>query len=1440
MLASQWANRKATYDFVVVGSGYGGAITAARLASADLSPKPAICILERGREWPLGSFPDRLDRVTAEERSALNPLGLYETVNFRDISVMKASGLGGGSLINFNVALVPDPEVFELSDWPRTLRRDTMEPYYRKVAQMLRISVHPRAAEFPKFQALDRAAQAAGARAEPVPLTLNFDIDGVNEHGMRQAPCNGCGDCYTGCNYGGKNSLYMNYLPMAQRAGAEIYTQTKVEWVEKLANGSWRVHGRHVDGKRETPFELDTRHVVLAAGSLNSTEILLRSEMHGLKVSPRLGSGFSGNGDFFGIAYNSDHVVQALGIGSDRSKAQFAPGPAMVAVVKRNGTRPAMERFIIEEAVIPSAYVKAAQLAMAAFRGEDTDTGDEQAERARVLHDLGLRDAYTGGALRNTLFFMVTSMDDGNGSIVFDAPWWEKDGRIRIQWDDAGRQSTFARINTELRRMARELGSTYIENASWSTFNLRRLVTLHPLGGCPVGEDYMHGAADEFGRLFAGDGSVHEGLFVADGALLPSSIGANPLMTISAMAERVAERKIEQLKGREYPSRPVTVSFASVRASDLVGVRDEVLERLFRRAPHVGSLEQMANSDAFELDVAQRQIRNKTVWKGYLPKGLPLNELSTALFSGYYKRVWKEGERWLAMTGYLDGRVPVPHTLEEITIDKRTNDLDPGRYILLRYTDALESVFYDVLKMVSDDVVLYRGYTGQYPNGIRGFTAPLLRSYGFEHMSALDHQRLYEKGSAPTPQDVEGTWRMDAVANANHASGVAWLRFDSKPDGRMEVRYQLLNAIEGLVMPSFLTDHFQLHDFTPFHDEIRKLDKDLLIGKYVTELPSGLSTLMPSGSLGLLHAEPASQGRTRLAFYYLLTRAAAGEKPPGLFDTLLDVRLPAGLGITFEERMEGTVEGGACHVDLKIEIPDLAGFLADSAHEAACSGTLTFASLPGQGAGTFTVDSKRSRFEYLRLNEATGEAEIVYHLEFTAGERHLLFEGRKFMQKDAGGGLRAAAEVLEDYTTLHVRILEASAVTAAAAEGGAGTSTLPRAGAQREIGRGTLRFRTFENTAAVGNLSDFLLSFRVTGTNDPLLKMRARLAFLGLTARFVQEEYDPASLDIGSLRSDVRAEVARGAETPDFFSSRPTVELQSVLRETPTRPLAELLNTGNVRIDFAKRRIYRDSFWKGSFAEDTLLGAEEKLRTAALGGAAERLGRFFTGGSFWKRYDTLENGILRGHVVNYEMHAIPGHSEAREIEYPDNNRRYFRKGDKVLLMGYRNHPYRIVYDTIKVIDDENALGVMHLGEFPNGIEFAAFVMARQNYPYEKMAIDDHRTLMAHPQTRPPARDELEGNWRGTLVFLSTPNISLLNQANPQLFEADFRGGEASYRFRGGLDLGRPAAELRRIDEQTIIGCWNLPDLTPEPFLALQNYIGSTSQGLEVRFVLTRG
>jgi hypothetical protein len=131
---------------------------------------------------------------------------------------------------------------------------------------------------------------------------------------------------------------------------------------------------------------------------------------------------------------------------------------------------------------------------------------------------------------------------------------------------------------------------------------------------------------------------------------------------------------------------------------------------------------------------------------------------------------------------------------------------------------------------------------------------------------------------------------------------------------------------------------------------------------------------------------------------------------------------------------------------------------------------------------------------------------------------------------------------------------------------------------------------------------------------------------------------------------------------------------------------------------------------------------------------------------------------------------------------------------------------------------------MHLGEFPNGLEFATFVMARNNYPFEKMSVPDHCLLFEHSRATVPRPEELMGTWEGSLVFLDRPDESLLNQANPGLLRVSFEpaGGAVRVRYALGApefeiqEIEKDAAalgrELRRIDEETLIGKWSLPEL----------------------------
>ena len=216
-------------DVIVIGSGYGGAITAARLAQR-MPNGSRLAILERGREWVPGTFPDSFVRGAKEFRNGTvpfvekpkpaNQLGLYDMVYNDDINVLSGNALGGTSTINANVAVIPDADVFMQSPWPTALRhRELLEGYYQRAAVELNLQQIDEST--PKAVALAAIGKKMCAPVYPADVSVSYrgrglDECGRNSQGMIQRPCTLCADCTSGCNVGAKNTLQMNYLPLAQ------------------------------------------------------------------------------------------------------------------------------------------------------------------------------------------------------------------------------------------------------------------------------------------------------------------------------------------------------------------------------------------------------------------------------------------------------------------------------------------------------------------------------------------------------------------------------------------------------------------------------------------------------------------------------------------------------------------------------------------------------------------------------------------------------------------------------------------------------------------------------------------------------------------------------------------------------------------------------------------------------------------------------------------------------------------------------------------------------------------------------------------------------------------------------------------------------------------------------------------------------------------------
>lgn len=537
---------QAHYDVVVIGSGYGGGVAASRLARCGKH----VCLLERGREFMPGEFPDRLGEGLAEIQ--INAAGkrigsrtsLFEVHTGKDINAVVGCGLGGTSLINANVCLQPDESIFKDTRWPSKLMDDTyLNEGFIRAKNMLEPKPIPKeiANNLHKVNALKKAAKAIDAHCTLPPLNVSFE-DRVNSSNVKQPSCVLCGDCCSGCNTGAKNTVQMTYLPDAVNHGAKLFTEVNVKYLRKEEN-IWRIFFETgEDDHFNAPEQSITADiVVLAAGTLGSNEILLRSQKHGLAVSDQLGKKFSGNGGVIAFGYNNDEVINGIGVGvPPKVETETEIGPCIAGMIDLTETEDITKSMVIEEGTIPSLLSVILPKLMSTgstFIGEDTDfdLSDELNETKRSLKSL-LMGPYSG-AVRNTQTFLATSHDDGKGRIEL------KGDSTTISWPNVARQANFVNVNNVIKRATAATGGTYIKNPLSHHLLGETLITVHPLGGCSMGESSSSGVVNHKCQVFNTSENnktqeVYEGLYVCDGSVIPSPLGINPLLTITAIAER--------------------------------------------------------------------------------------------------------------------------------------------------------------------------------------------------------------------------------------------------------------------------------------------------------------------------------------------------------------------------------------------------------------------------------------------------------------------------------------------------------------------------------------------------------------------------------------------------------------------------------------------------------------------------------------------------------------------------------------------------------------------------------------------------------------------------------------------------------------------------------------------------------------------------------------
>jgi len=592
-------------ETVVVGSGFGGSVTAFRLAQAGRE----VLVLERGRAYPPGSFPRTpSDVARAHWNPAAGRHGLYDIWSLGGLDALVSAGLGGGSLIFANTLERADERRFARAEgparraapggragaaaasrprgsggaarggtrrgpaasrpWP--ISRADLEPHYDAVEKMLGAVPFPtgRPGYEPaeRTAALRAAAEGAGLGWRQPALAVSFAARGVtapglalpeapygNVHGRARATCQLAGDCVLGCNHGAKNSLDHTYLSAAAYHGAEIRTRCEVLAIAPDDDGGWVIsyaeHHGAVDGTPRDLAMLPARtvrcsRVVLAAGALGSTYLLLRSRSALPGLSPMLGHGFNGNGDALGLVAGARRA--------DGSAWPLGAAPTVTAAVGVTDGAAGHTGLQLYDAGVPalvSWLLTGRRIAGGGLWGG-------------LGHPLRLArgwaaDRLRGGGqddLRGQLARLAEAGADGDAMLALVALGRSAaDGVLRLDGDRLGLERASAgrdaddelaadQVRAAMTRLADSLGGRLVVDPAATA---RRRSTAHPLGGAPMGDSPRDGVVDGHGQVFG-----HPGLYVLDGAALAGPLGVGPALTIAAFADRAIQHVLSESPGR--------------------------------------------------------------------------------------------------------------------------------------------------------------------------------------------------------------------------------------------------------------------------------------------------------------------------------------------------------------------------------------------------------------------------------------------------------------------------------------------------------------------------------------------------------------------------------------------------------------------------------------------------------------------------------------------------------------------------------------------------------------------------------------------------------------------------------------------------------------------------------------------------------------------------
>ncbi len=508
------------FDVVIVGSGFGGSVSAMRLTEKGFD----VAVLEAGRRWSAKDFPETNWNVWKSLWfPRLGMHGIQRISLLPDIMVLSGAGVGGGSLVYANTLYAPkdpfytDRQWGDITDW-----KTELAPHYITARYMLGVTENT--LDTPADKVMRSVAEKLGVADSfrPTQVGVYFGESGVEVDdpyfggdGPSRTGCIACGNCMVGCRHNAKNTLDKNYLYFAEQNGAQVFPSQQVVDLEETEEG-WLVTARRPGvrfSRRETTYR--ATHVIFSAGALGSTRLLLELKEKGRlpDLSDRIG---------YQTRTNSEAIVGSVARSRD---VDYSQGIAITSSIHPTD----------DTHIEPVRYGKGSN-ALGLLSIMITDGGDGRPRQLRFLANVVrhpiqfLRSLSVWHWSERGIILLVMQTKDNSIRLLRKKAWFGT--KLSTTQGEGEPNPTYIPIANEMARLtAEEIGGSAFSSINEVLFDTP--LTAHILGGAAVGATPESGVVDAYHRVFG-----HEGLHVIDGAAIGANLGVNPSLTITAMAER--------------------------------------------------------------------------------------------------------------------------------------------------------------------------------------------------------------------------------------------------------------------------------------------------------------------------------------------------------------------------------------------------------------------------------------------------------------------------------------------------------------------------------------------------------------------------------------------------------------------------------------------------------------------------------------------------------------------------------------------------------------------------------------------------------------------------------------------------------------------------------------------------------------------------------------